>query len=255
MGETPGLLDDYRRVARYHVRMAVPAIAIRIRSLEARLLLARSGLGDSGASYPELLAAARDGDARWLKRRRRTVKPGALAGLAQTLAQQEMLPEDRTDALALYQLIRTGLGADALPAAHQGLHVQLALAWQGVAQARPLLAEYRKVSAAVRGDLELDLGNPFAGDGAVIPWLTAFGRLLQERGYRLVDVPEEEFESMGTNVLALAPRVCVMVKGNPRTRAALERSGAMVYEYEGGEISLKGGGGPTCLTRPLARTA
>jgi len=79
--------------------------------------------------------------------------------------------------------------------------------------------------------------------------------VLQKRGYRLVDVPEEEFESMGTNVLALAPRVCVMVKGNPRTRAALERSGAMVYEYEGGEISLKGGGGPTCLTRPLARTA
>jgi len=83
----------------------------------------------------------------------------------------------------------------------------------------------------------------------------AFGRVLQERGYRLVDVPEEEFESMGTNVLALAPRICVMVKGNPRTRAALERSGAIVYEYDGGEISLKGGGGPTCLTRPLARTA
>jgi len=56
-------------------------------------------------------------------------------------------------------------------------------------------------------------------------------------------------------VLALAPRVCVMVKGNPRTRAALERSGAVVHEYDGGEISLKGGGGPTCLTRPLARTA
>jgi N-dimethylarginine dimethylaminohydrolase len=83
----------------------------------------------------------------------------------------------------------------------------------------------------------------------------AFGRLLQERGYRLVDVPEEEFESMGTNVLALAPRVCVMVKGNPRTRAALERSGAVVHQYDGNEISLKGGGGPTCLTRPLTRTA
>jgi N-dimethylarginine dimethylaminohydrolase len=83
----------------------------------------------------------------------------------------------------------------------------------------------------------------------------AFSRLLQDRGYRLVDVPEEEFESMGTNVLALAPRVCVMVKGNPRTRAALERAGATVHEYDGAEISLKGGGGPTCLTRPLSRTA
>jgi arginine deiminase len=59
---------------------------------------------------------------------------------------------------------------------------------------------------------------------------------------------------MGTNVLALAPRVCVMVKGNPRTRTALENAGATVYEYEGREISLKGGGGPTCLTRPLTRS-
>jgi N-dimethylarginine dimethylaminohydrolase len=81
----------------------------------------------------------------------------------------------------------------------------------------------------------------------------AFSRVLQDRGYRLVDVPEEEFESMGTNVLALAPRVCVMVQGNPKTRAALERAGAIVQEYGGREISLKGGGGPTCLTRPLIR--
>lgn len=83
----------------------------------------------------------------------------------------------------------------------------------------------------------------------------AFSTVLRDRGYRLVDVPDEEFESMGTNVLALAPRVCVMVKGNPRTRAALESAGATVYEYAGDEISLKGGGGPTCLTRPLARSA
>jgi len=60
---------------------------------------------------------------------------------------------------------------------------------------------------------------------------------------------------MGTNVLALAPSVCVMVDGSPRTRAALERAGATVIEYAGKEISLKGGGGPTCLTRPLVRTA
>jgi len=180
MGETPGLLDDYLRVARYHVRLAVPPTVIRIRSLDARPLLARSGLGESGASYAELLAAARAGDARWLKRRRRAVQPAVLAGLAQTLAQQDMLPEDRTDALALYELIRTAFGADALPAAHQGLHVQLALAWQDAARARPLLRAYRQVSAGVRADLELDLANPFAADGPVIGWLTAFRKLLPE---------------------------------------------------------------------------
>jgi N-dimethylarginine dimethylaminohydrolase len=69
----------------------------------------------------------------------------------------------------------------------------------------------------------------------------------------LVEVPDEEFDTMGGNVLALAPRRCVMVAGNPRTRARLERSGADVLEYDGREISLKGGGGPTCLTRPIAR--
>jgi arginine deiminase len=69
----------------------------------------------------------------------------------------------------------------------------------------------------------------------------------------LVEVPESEFESMGANVLALAPRQCVMVAGNSITRARLEAAGATVMEYESSEISLKGGGGPTCLTRPLRR--
>jgi N-dimethylarginine dimethylaminohydrolase len=76
---------------------------------------------------------------------------------------------------------------------------------------------------------------------------------LLERGISLVEVPDEEFDTMGCNVLAIAPRRCVMVQGNPVTRHRLERAGCEVLEYEGEEISLKGGGGPTCLTRPLAR--
>lgn len=80
-----------------------------------------------------------------------------------------------------------------------------------------------------------------------------FRQTLLDRGYKLVDVPDAEYESMGTNVLALGPRECVMLNGNPKTRAALEKAGAKVQTYEGDEISLKGGGGPTCLTRPLTR--
>lgn len=80
-----------------------------------------------------------------------------------------------------------------------------------------------------------------------------FRECLLERGYRLVEVPDEEFESMGTNALAVAPRRCVMLERNPRTRAALERAGVTVVEYKGDEISVKGAGGPTCLTRPLTR--
>ena len=58
---------------------------------------------------------------------------------------------------------------------------------------------------------------------------------------------------MGANVLAVAPRTCVALAGNPITRRRLEQAGANVNEYVGREISMKGGGGPTCLTRPLAR--
>jgi arginine deiminase len=88
---------------------------------------------------------------------------------------------------------------------------------------------------------------------AIMP--VPFRERLLALGMTLVEVPDEEFDSMGANVLAIAPRRCVMVSGNPITRARLERAGAAVIEYDGREISLKGGGGPTCLTRPLSRVS
>ena len=77
---------------------------------------------------------------------------------------------------------------------------------------------------------------------------------LIDGGIELLEVPDEEFDTMGANVLAIAPRKCVMVEGNPITRSRLEKAGATVAEYDGREISLKGGGGPTCLTRPIIRS-
>ena len=81
----------------------------------------------------------------------------------------------------------------------------------------------------------------------------AFRNLLINRGYSLIEVPDGEFDSMGCNVLALGPRDCLVVDGNPVTRAALERAGCTVTVYKGDNISVKGGGGPTCLTRPWQR--
>jgi len=81
-----------------------------------------------------------------------------------------------------------------------------------------------------------------------------FLQSLVERGIALIEVPDDEFETMGCNVLAVAPGQCVMVAENPKTRRLLERAGCAVYTYSGIEISLKGGGGPTCLTQPLLRT-
>jgi N-dimethylarginine dimethylaminohydrolase len=80
-----------------------------------------------------------------------------------------------------------------------------------------------------------------------------FREALIGRGIELVEVPDPEFETLGCNVLAVAPREVLMVAGNPETRHRLERAGVKVQEFSGQEICLKGGGGPTCLTRPLLR--
>ena len=80
-----------------------------------------------------------------------------------------------------------------------------------------------------------------------------FREWLLARGLELVDVPASEFETMACNVLALAPRLCLMVEGNPETRSLLEAEGVEVRTFAGREISYKGGGGPTCLTRPIRR--
>jgi len=82
-----------------------------------------------------------------------------------------------------------------------------------------------------------------------------FRERLLALGLALVAVPDGEFATLGANVLAVGPRRAVMVSGNPETRRRLERAGCEVHEFDGGEICLKGGGGPTCLTRPLTRGA
>ena len=81
-----------------------------------------------------------------------------------------------------------------------------------------------------------------------------FRQWLMSRGMKLIEVPDEEFDSMACNILAIAPRKCIMLSGNPRTRALLDDEGVEVLEYSGQEISRKGAGGPTCLTRPLFRS-
>ena len=80
-----------------------------------------------------------------------------------------------------------------------------------------------------------------------------FREWLLERGFQLVEVPDAEYDSLACNVLALAPRQCVMLAGNPETQRRLKQAGAQVWTYNGENISLKGTGGPTCLTRPILR--
>jgi N-dimethylarginine dimethylaminohydrolase len=100
--------------------------------------------------------------------------------------------------------------------------------------------------------------SPVAEDLALVfpPLLPpAFLAELRARGHALVEVPAAELESQGSNVLAVAPRVVVALEGSPETRRRLEEAGVEVHTYRGDEISAKGFGGPTCLSRPLERRA
>ena len=134
----------------------------------------------------------------------------------------------------------------------------------GIRQLRALVGESAEVIEVPlphwrgSGDVMhlMSLISPVAHDLAVVysPLMPVpFRELLLDRGYSLVEVADEEFDTMGCNVLALAPRICLVLRGNRRTRFALERAGVDVLEYEGTEISVKGAGGPTCLTRPIVR--
>ncbi|MTI67741.1 MAG: amidinotransferase [Firmicutes bacterium] len=80
-----------------------------------------------------------------------------------------------------------------------------------------------------------------------------FREYLQKRGIKLLEVNEKEYEYLGSNVLALAPRKCLLIKGNPNIKEKLTKFKVKVYEYEGYDLSYLGTGGPTCLTMPLHR--
>ncbi len=130
----------------------------------------------------------------------------------------------------------------------------------------------RQLDAIVQGDVRLfDLPywkgpgelvhllsviSPVADDLAVVyPPLLPVGlwQLLVDLGMELVEVPDDEFPTLGCNVLAVRPGVVIMAEGNPATAAALARAGCEVHSYPATEIGLNGSGGPTCLTRPILR--
>jgi N-dimethylarginine dimethylaminohydrolase len=135
----------------------------------------------------------------------------------------------------------------------------------GVAQMRTIMAAEGVTVCSV--DLPHDRGpahvlhlmsflSPVADDlAAVFPPLAPVRLMetLADRGAKVVAVDAGEYAAMACNVLAVRPRQVIMLEGNPITRRALERHGCEVHCYEGSEISLKGDGGPTCLTQPLLR--
>jgi len=102
----------------------------------------------------------------------------------------------------------------------------------------------------------LSLISPLADDLAVVylPLLpSGLYELLGELDVRMISVPEGEYETLACNVLTVRPRVVVVAEGNDTTAAALRDAGCEVHPFAAAEIGLNGGGGPTCLTRPILR--
>ena len=102
----------------------------------------------------------------------------------------------------------------------------------------------------------LSVISPVADDLAVVyPPLLPVGlwELIGELGIRTVEVPEDEFPTLGCNVLAVRPGVVIVAEGNPVTAAGLAAAGCEVHAYPASEIGVNGSGGPTCMTRPILR--
>ena len=102
----------------------------------------------------------------------------------------------------------------------------------------------------------LSVISPVTDDLAVIyaPLLPAgLWQLLGELGIRTIAVPDDEFPTLGCNVLAVRPGVLIMADGNPVTQVALEAAGCEVHTYSAAEIGINGSGGPTCMARPILR--
>lgn len=77
--------------------------------------------------------------------------------------------------------------------------------------------------------------------------------LLQERGYRLIEIEAAERASLACNVLSLGNGKLLAFAENLKTNDRLRSHAFEVVAVPGSEMGINGGGGPTCLTRPLLR--
>ena len=77
--------------------------------------------------------------------------------------------------------------------------------------------------------------------------------LLGERGFQLIEIDSSERETLACNVLALGQKRLLSLEENRKTNERLRRAGFDVRTFPGMELCINGGGGPTCLTRPLLR--
>jgi len=174
----PQLLDEYTGIIRRRPKNALADTALRTRSLTARHLLAYAAT-KGGLTLAELITAARGDDALIQRLGSTGMQARALADLAKVVALQDILPEDKSDGLALYNMVLKLFGPSQMPPEHQGVHAQLAYDLGHPSEALALLRTYRAVPEQVRADLLMDLANPFTGSAVLRTsgWHGAFRRL------------------------------------------------------------------------------
>jgi N-dimethylarginine dimethylaminohydrolase len=87
-----------------------------------------------------------------------------------------------------------------------------------------------------------------------LPWLAVETvELLKARGYKFIEIEYSERETLACNVLSLGNSRVLTIEENSKTNAKLRAAGFDVRTFPGSELCVNGGGGPTCLTRPLLR--
>lgn len=88
-----------------------------------------------------------------------------------------------------------------------------------------------------------------------LPWLAVETvELLQSRGYQWIEIEYSERDTLACNVLSLGNKRLLALEENRATNQKLRQAGFDVRTFPGSELCVNGGGGPTCLTRPLLRT-
>jgi N-dimethylarginine dimethylaminohydrolase len=87
-----------------------------------------------------------------------------------------------------------------------------------------------------------------------LPWLAVETvELFRSRNFRLIEIDYAERDTLACNVLAGGNKRLIAIEENARTNKRLREAGFEVQTFTGAELCINGGGGPTCLTRPLAR--
>lgn len=87
-----------------------------------------------------------------------------------------------------------------------------------------------------------------------LPWLAVETvELLRARGFRFIEIDASERDTLACNVLSLGSKRLLALEENVRTNQRLRAAGFQVFTFPGSELCINGSGGPTCLTRPLAR--